>query len=211
VLVSRALGKRGSLYWVPPNTLGNRTGKGAHGELLCRISVQRTLGKEWAFVECHSVGTRHRLRRRQLAPWQWLFFAEYRVTLGKVFAECPIKNNRQRSRCRCTVHRALFVECHTRQSLRRVFFRLCRVFKSLGKETVSGSVHCVLGMSIGIKGRWLTTLYNICMLCEKIEKIVIDDLTIRCSYCSALLFFPGTQLFITERQTNLTRLTDELN
>jgi hypothetical protein len=58
--------QRGSLCRVPPNTLGNGTGKGAHGELLCRVSVQRTLGKEEAFVECYSVGTRHRLRH--LAP-----------------------------------------------------------------------------------------------------------------------------------------------
>jgi hypothetical protein len=31
-------------------------------------------------------------------------------TLGKVFAKCPIKSTRQRSRCRCTVRRSLFPE-----------------------------------------------------------------------------------------------------
>jgi hypothetical protein len=43
-------------------------------------------------------------------------FAEYRMTLDKIFDECPIKSTRQRSSCRCTV-RALFGECYTRQRL----------------------------------------------------------------------------------------------
>jgi hypothetical protein len=42
------------------------------------------------------------------------------VTLGKV---CAIKYTRQKIRCRCTVHRELFVEYHTRQRLRQIFFR----------------------------------------------------------------------------------------
>jgi hypothetical protein len=78
------------------------------------------------------------------------FSAEYRVTLGKVFVECPIKRTQKKSRCRCTVRRALFAECHTWQSLRRVFSRLCRVLQTLGKEPDSDSVHvvCICLMSI---------------------------------------------------------------
>jgi hypothetical protein len=38
--------QRGSLCRVPPNTLRKGPGKGAHGELLCRVSVLWTLGKE---------------------------------------------------------------------------------------------------------------------------------------------------------------------
>jgi hypothetical protein len=41
-----------------PNTLSEGPGKGAHGELLCRVSVQWTLDKEGAFAECQTVGTR---------------------------------------------------------------------------------------------------------------------------------------------------------
>jgi hypothetical protein len=42
---------------------------------------------------------------------------------------------RQRSLCRCTVHRVLFAESNTRQRVCRVFFGL-----ALGKAVVSGSV-----------------------------------------------------------------------
>jgi hypothetical protein len=62
-----------------------------------------------------------------LPPWRRLFFAEYLLTLVKVFAECPIKSTRQKSRCWYTVRRTFFAGCHTRQSLRRVFSRFCRV------------------------------------------------------------------------------------
>jgi hypothetical protein len=41
------------------------------------------------------------------APWQ----------SANLFAECPRKSTWQRRLCRCTVCRALFVECDTRQSL----------------------------------------------------------------------------------------------
>jgi hypothetical protein len=61
------------------------------------------------------------------------------VTLGKVFVECLIKSTRQRSRCRCTVRRALFTKCHTRQSCCRVFIGLCRVLQALSKASDSGS------------------------------------------------------------------------
>jgi hypothetical protein len=46
---------------------------------------------------------------------------------AKSFAECPTKSTRQRRLCRCTVCRAFFAECYTRQRLCRVFLRLRRV------------------------------------------------------------------------------------
>jgi hypothetical protein len=79
------------------------------------------------FAECMSADTWQRCCLRHPTSWWSLFFAEYRLALNKVFVECPIKSTRQRSRCRCTIRRALFGECHTRQRLCRVFFRLCRV------------------------------------------------------------------------------------
>jgi hypothetical protein len=39
--------------------------------------------------------------------------------------------------------RAFFAECDTRQSLCRVFLRLCRVLRALGKAHVSGSVYII--------------------------------------------------------------------
>jgi hypothetical protein len=59
---------------------------------------------------------------------------------AKRFAECPRKSTRQRSLCRCTLCRVFFAECHTRQSLYRVFLRLRRVLQALGKAIDSGSV-----------------------------------------------------------------------
>jgi hypothetical protein len=56
-----------------------------------------------------------------------------------LFAECPRKSTRQRRLCRCTVCRALFADCDTRQRLCRAFLRLCRVLQALGKVVDSGS------------------------------------------------------------------------
>jgi hypothetical protein len=42
---------------------------------------------------------------------------------ANIFAECPRKSSRQRRLCRCTVHRAFFAECNTRQSICRVFLK----------------------------------------------------------------------------------------
>jgi hypothetical protein len=97
----------------------------------CRLVDTRQSGN--FFVECLG-DTRQRRLLRYPAPWRPLFFIEYRLALGKVFVECSIKNTRQRSRCRCTVRRALSAECHTRQRLCRVFFR-----QTLSKTLDSGS------------------------------------------------------------------------
>jgi hypothetical protein len=84
-----------------------------------------TLGKAAVSV------TRSRNGRFSLpsAPWH----------SANIFAECPRKSIRQRSLCRCTVYRAFFAECYTRQSLCRVFLRLRRVLQALGEAIDSGS------------------------------------------------------------------------
>jgi hypothetical protein len=69
---------------------------------------------------------------------------------AKDFAECPIITTRQRSRCRYTVRRALFVECHTQQSLRRVFSCFAECFRHSTK-----CLFPVVAISIA---RWLMSL-----------------------------------------------------
>jgi hypothetical protein len=85
----------------------------------------KTLGKDAVFVTCRRNG-RFSLPS---APWH----------SANIFVECPRKSTRQRRFCRCTFYRAFFAECDTRQSLCRVFLRLCRVLWALGKALVSGS------------------------------------------------------------------------
>ena len=45
--------------------------------------------------------------------------------LGKAFAECPIKDTRQRGLCRSIFYLVFFTECRTRQRLCRVQFGIC--------------------------------------------------------------------------------------
>ena len=138
------------MNWYVPG----RKGYGRMTEL-CRVP-HRTLGKEpdmgtlsgGFFAECCLEDTRQRYLLCRVSP------AAVSVTRrrngrfslpsalwhsAKRFAECPRKSTRQRRLCRCTVCRAFFAECHTRQSLCRVFLRLCRVLRALGKAPVSGS------------------------------------------------------------------------
>jgi hypothetical protein len=93
-------------------------------ERLCRVSPG-TLGKDSVSV------TRRRNGCFSLpsALWHW----------ANQFAECPRKSTRQRWLCRCTVCRALFAECNTRQRVCRVFLKLCRVLRALGKAYDFGS------------------------------------------------------------------------
>jgi hypothetical protein len=61
----------------------------------------------------------------------------------------PKKSTRQRRLCRCTVLRALFAECDTRQSLCRVFFKLCRVcFRHSAKRSIPVVHACIMKASI---------------------------------------------------------------
>ena len=116
----------------------------------------QTLGKEALFAECwaqHSANRpslpsvwplRHSAKSPSLLPSRCTYFILLRVvwTIGKVFAECPMKNTRQTGLCRVNSSRVLFAECYTRQSLCRVFSRLCRVSVALGKQEKSSSGAC---------------------------------------------------------------------
>ena len=103
---------------------------------LCRPEFCRVL-----FAECH---TRQRLCRVYLGLCRmfltlgnfFYFFLCRVLALGKAFAECPIKNTRQRPLCRPEFCRVLFAECGTRQRLCRVYLGLCRMFLTLGKASV---------------------------------------------------------------------------
>jgi hypothetical protein len=119
---------------VSPSALGKATGKGARWRSFCRVLVRRTFGKGSVAV------TNHRDNNFSLPSTL--------RHLTNIFAECPIKSTRQRSLCRCTVRRAFFAECNTRQSLRRVFSRLCRVLQTLSKEADSDSaLRCLWTMA----------------------------------------------------------------
>ena len=72
---------------------------------LCRV-LKKTLGKGSVTVTWRRDGD------FSLPSVQW--------HSAKFFAEYPTKSTRQRGCCRCTVCRAFFAECYTRQSLCRV-------------------------------------------------------------------------------------------
>jgi hypothetical protein len=61
------------------------------------------------------------------------------VTVAVFIAECPIFGTWQRNLCRLNPCRVRFAECHTRQSLWRVDFGLCRVWPTLSKVAESCS------------------------------------------------------------------------
>jgi len=90
-----------------------------------------TLGKQDIFAECLCYETLGKtLGKRAMnvfSPSRCFFCRVSVLALGKVFAECPIKNTRQRNVCLLCVRRVSFAECNTRQSLCRVFFGLCCV------------------------------------------------------------------------------------
>jgi hypothetical protein len=121
----RALGKEPDMGTLPGGLFAECP-RGHSAKMYSLPSASgKTLGKDAVSV------TRHRNGRFSLpsAPWH----------SANLFAEYPRKSTRQRRLCRCTVCRAFFAECHTRQSLCRVFLRLCRVLRALGKASVSGS------------------------------------------------------------------------
>jgi hypothetical protein len=77
------------------------------------------------------------------------------------FAKCPRKSTRQWRFCRCIVCRALFAECDTRQSVYRVFLRLCRVLVDSGSDLPSyytrknrSNAACILGLHCSIHMQW---------------------------------------------------------
>jgi hypothetical protein len=136
--------QRGHLCRVPHRTLGKEPDMGTlpggfFAECPTRHSAKmgflpsaarKTLGKAAVSV------TRRRNGRFSLPSAVW--------HSAKIFAECPRKSSRQRRLCRCTVRRAFFAECNTRQSICRVFSRLRRVLQALDKAIDSGSGHSLL-------------------------------------------------------------------
>jgi hypothetical protein len=99
----------------------------------------KALDKANFFAECHK---RHSAKPPSPSPGAVTCHFSLPSALwhsAKSFAECPTKSTRQRRLCRCTVCRAFFVKCYTRQSLCRVFLRLRRVLQALGKAIDSGS------------------------------------------------------------------------
>jgi hypothetical protein len=105
-----------------------------------------TLGKGMFFAECH---LEHSAKTPSPLPSAVTATFLYRVLTDT--RQSTIKSTRQRSRCRCTVRRALFTECHTRQRLCRVFFRLCLVLQALGKALDSGSVNALIFRTITLR------------------------------------------------------------
>jgi hypothetical protein len=101
---------------------------------------RQTLGKEIPFLSSVTKYTRQRRRLRHSGAVTAAFLC--RVLPGTWQSLCRVleKRTRQRRLCRCTVRRALFAECDTRQSLCRVFSRLCRVLQALGKEALGKEV-----------------------------------------------------------------------
>ena len=90
---------------------------------------------------CHDgrVGTRQSDRQRGRRRDGRFSLPSAPRALGKAFAECPIKDTRQRGLCRSIFYLVFFTECRTRQKLCRVKFGLCRVPQALDKEPESSS------------------------------------------------------------------------
>jgi hypothetical protein len=97
----------GSLPSVVALTLGKVPDRGTPLADSLPSAVRQTLGKDSVSV------TRRRNGCFSLSSALW--------HSANHFAECPRKSTQQRRLCRCTICRALFAECDTRQ-------RVCRVF-----------------------------------------------------------------------------------
>jgi len=85
------------------------------------------------------VGTRQSHRQRGQLRDGRFSLPSASGALGKAFAECPIKDTRQRGLRQSIFCHVFFAECRTRQRLCRVQLDLCRVPKALGKEPESSS------------------------------------------------------------------------
>jgi hypothetical protein len=101
--------QRSLLCRVPMRALGTETGDGAHWTHLCRVPWQQTLGKgsvTW--------------RRDGDFSLPSVIWHSAKVPDKKYSAKVPDKKYSAKRLLRCTVRRAFFAECDTRQ-------RLCRV------------------------------------------------------------------------------------
>jgi hypothetical protein len=129
--------QRESLCQVPPKMLGKGPVKGTHIELLYLVSVQWTLDKEWDFAEYQHSGrsaqTPSPLPSAVMVTFLCRVMADIRQSL------CRVSDKKYSTKKSLSMYSSssFFVECHTRQSLRWVFSRFCRV---LVQKVVSGSV-----------------------------------------------------------------------
>ena len=98
------------------------------------------------------------------------------LALGKVFAECSIKNTWQRQLCRVFVRRVPFAECNTRQNLCQVFFGLPRVPWTHGKATDSDSASC---HSVSAGSYVVKFVFSFCLLFQFLES---GGCAVNCSY-----------------------------
>jgi hypothetical protein len=121
-------------------------------------------------------------------------------------AECPTKSTRQRGRCRCTVRRAFFAECYTRQSVCRVFSRICRVPKALGKGAVSGSAPDVASMATAPSSTLATVDIEGLLLLSTTCKHHIASFIVRMTSSTLLDFMSSLPLSTVHQIKQLPRL-----
>ena len=133
---------------------------------LCRAPHGLALGKEIfkkklkkSLPSACRVGTRQSDRQRDRRCDGRFSLPSVPGALDKAFAECLIKDTRQRRLCRSIFCRVFFAECRTRQRLCRVQFGLCRVPQALGKEPESSSDLLVSGSEDGSIKVWELITY----------------------------------------------------
>jgi hypothetical protein len=97
----------------------------------------KTLGKDDFFAECHQG---HSAKPPSSSPSAVTTAFLCRVLSGTRQRGLP--SDREKALGKEGFADVLFAECHTRQSLCRVFLRLCRVLQALGKAIDSGSAFC---------------------------------------------------------------------
>jgi hypothetical protein len=77
--------------------------------------VRQTLGKVNSFAKCRLGHSAKTLSPSPITVTVAFLLSSAFWHSANPFAECPRKSTRQRRLCRCTVCRALFAECDTRQ------------------------------------------------------------------------------------------------
>jgi hypothetical protein len=90
-----------------------------------------------------------------------------------LFTECPRKSSRQRRLCWCTMCRALFVKCDTRQSLCRVFLR--REGGDSGSECfIFDTLPSVINKTFGKEFLWRVFFYRWFFACHSIKRFFVE-------------------------------------
>jgi hypothetical protein len=95
------------------------------------------LGKGILFAECHLVHM-----AKVSSPSSAVVTAPFLCQVPEDTQQilCRVPNNKYLAKKQLLMYSSPSSICHTRQSLRRIFFRLYRVLQTLGKEPISGSV-----------------------------------------------------------------------